>query len=180
MHTLFFYSRSALTLITLTVLLTGCPAQEETQTQSPENSATPMQDMNHGVRNVPPERMLRTQTSATYRVSYQPQQDPIPLNEHFRVTLNLQNLSTTRPPEKTVQVRVDADMPEHNHGMQSTPEVVSLGNGQYEVRGLLYHMAGYWEMEVTVTPESGTAETLLFGMEVEARPTNKPAHHDHS
>lgn len=163
-------------LLSIFVLgMLGCkPSQEKIQ-QENETAAQKNDRVNHGVRNIPPERMLRTQTTAHYRVSYLPVTDPIPLNAHFRLRVNLQELSTTRAPEPPVKMTADADMPEHNHGMQTTPEVDYFGQGQYEIKGLLFHMTGYWELKLDLLNADGQKETAIFGIEVQERPTQSPA-----
>jgi hypothetical protein len=46
--------------------------------------------------------------------------------------------------------RVDATMPEHRHGMNYRPSLQSLGGGRWRVEGLLWHMAGRWELQFDV------------------------------
>jgi hypothetical protein len=46
------------------------------------------------------------------------------------------------PPER---VKLDAQMPEHRHGMNYRPSVVALGGGRYRSEGWLFHMPGRWE-----------------------------------
>jgi len=43
------------------------------------------------------------------------------------------------------QVKLDATMPEHKHGMNYRPSVVSTGEGRYRSEGWLFHMPGRWE-----------------------------------
>jgi len=43
-------------------------------------------------------------------------------------------------------VRVDATMPEHRHGMNYRPSVSAQGGGRYRAEGLMFHMAGRWEL----------------------------------
>lgn len=50
-------------------------------------------------------------------------------------------------------LRVDATMPEHRHGMNYRPSVKPMGDGRWRAEGLLWHMAGRWEMAFQV--ESG-------------------------
>lgn len=45
-------------------------------------------------------------------------------------------------------IEIDADMPGHNHGMITKPEVVPLGDGRYRVDGMMLHMPGAWEIYV--------------------------------
>lgn len=45
---------------------------------------------------------------------------------------------------------VDAWMPAHQHGMNYEPEIESLGEGQYAVSNMVYHMPGLWQLKVTL------------------------------
>jgi hypothetical protein len=47
-------------------------------------------------------------------------------------------------------LRVDATMPEHRHGMNYRPSVQALGDGRWRAEGLLWHMAGRWELAFEV------------------------------
>lgn len=53
-------------------------------------------------------------------------------------------LLSTCPADAQV-LRVDATMPEHRHGMNYRPGILSQGEGRWRVEGLLWHMAGRWE-----------------------------------
>jgi hypothetical protein len=53
---------------------------------------------------------------------------------------------------------VDAVMPAHGHGMNYRPSVKDLGAGRFEVQGLLWHMAGRWELRFDVAPPGGAAD----------------------
>lgn len=45
-------------------------------------------------------------------------------------------------------LRVDATMPEHRHGMNYQPTIKALGNGLWQVEGMVWHMAGRWELKL--------------------------------
>ncbi len=62
------------------------------------------------------------------------------------------------PPAARV-LRVDATMPEHRHGMNYRPTVRSVGDGRWRAEGLLWHMAGRWELAFEV--ESGGERSWL-------------------
>jgi hypothetical protein len=47
-------------------------------------------------------------------------------------------------------VRVDAQMPEHRHGMNYRPSLKHLGQGRWRVEGLLWHMSGRWDLSLDV------------------------------
>lgn len=43
------------------------------------------------------------------------------------------------------RVRLDANMPEHRHGMNYRVKVMPLADGRYRSEGWLFHMPGRWE-----------------------------------
>jgi hypothetical protein len=49
-----------------------------------------------------------------------------------------------------VLTRVDADMPEHRHGMNYRPSLAPRGDGRYLAEGLLFHMPGRWRLSFDV------------------------------
>ena len=54
-------------------------------------------------------------------------------------------LVTLCPPHAQL-LRVDAQMPEHRHGMNYKPSLQPLGEGRWRAEGLLWHMPGRWEL----------------------------------
>lgn len=56
-------------------------------------------------------------------------------------------------------VRVDATMPDHRHGMNYRPSLHALGEGRWRADGLLWHMAGRWELRFDVET-GGSRHTL--------------------
>jgi hypothetical protein len=60
------------------------------------------------------------------------------------------------------KVEVSGGMPEHDHGLPTKPRVTEeLGGGDYKLQGMRFHMAGYWEIEVTITVDSGTSKVTI-------------------
>jgi hypothetical protein len=47
-------------------------------------------------------------------------------------------------------MRVDAVMPEHRHGTNTQARVQRLDARRYRVSGLLFHMAGHWEIHFDI------------------------------
>jgi hypothetical protein len=77
----------------------------------------------------------------------------IVIGRHFSV----EAIVCATPP--TVGLRVDAQMPEHRHGMNYRPTVASTGDGRYVAEGLLFHMPGRWQLVFDVD-RGGRTERL--------------------
>ena len=53
-------------------------------------------------------------------------------------------------PVDDAEIRVDAGMPEHNHGLPTTPQITQrLGNGEYLLEGMRFHMNGWWQIAIS-------------------------------
>lgn len=68
---------------------------------------------------------------------------PVPVGRHFAIHFVLCARDGAALP---AEVRVDATMPEHKHGMNYRPSVSARGAGVYRAEGLLFHMPGRWEL----------------------------------
>jgi hypothetical protein len=100
-------------------------------------------------------------SDARYQLVFKATPSPIPLGQHFRLDFALCPIAPAAAPS---EVRVDAHMPEHRHGMNYRPDVRSLGAGLYRAGGLMFHMPGRWELVFDVRSSDGTArlaQTLL-------------------
>lgn len=78
----------------------------------------------------------------------------IEVGRHFTVDVRVCVDGT--PPLLT---RVDADMPEHRHGMNYRPTLAAKGEGRWVAEGLLFHMPGRWRLTFDV--EHGRGRTRL-------------------
>jgi hypothetical protein len=87
--------------------------------------------------------------SGSYVVEYRSHPSPIPMNDMFEMTVQVRQ-RLKKSPARNVVLQVDAGMSEHNHGMNTMPVVESLPNGQFRVRGMLFHMPGKWELSFVV------------------------------
>jgi hypothetical protein len=56
-------------------------------------------------------------------------------------------------------LRLDAQMPEHRHGMNYRPTIERMGEGRFLASGLLFHMPGRWQFSFDVRDAQGR-ETL--------------------
>mgnify|MGYP004228368383 CR=1 FL=1 len=93
-----------------------------------------------------PRREASTQSGA-YQVQYQPIPDPIPLNQHFALEVSI---AGHEGGNSGLRIEVDADMPAHGHGINTTPTIQDNEDGTFRVEGILFHMKGDWELYVDV------------------------------
>jgi hypothetical protein len=85
---------------------------------------------------------------------------PIEVGRHFAVEAIV---CTTPDPHG---LRVDAQMPEHRHGMNYRPTVAATGAGRYRAEGLLFHMPGRWQLLFDVN-RGGRTERLATDIVLE-------------
>ena len=104
-------------------------------------------------------------SDARYQVVFKATPSPIPVGQHFQLDFALCSIALTPAPAPApTEVRVDAHMPEHRHGMNYRPGIRSLGAGFYRAEGLMFHMPGRWELVFDVRGSDGAArltQTLL-------------------
>lgn len=83
-------------------------------------------------------------TDGRYRIEWRSVPDPLPLNRDFRLEVRLNPVEGAEPPSQPLELRADAEMPEHQHGMLQTPISRALGERRFEVEGMRFHMPGRW------------------------------------
>jgi hypothetical protein len=98
-----------------------------------------------------------------YVVAFRAEPDPIEVGTHFSLDFAVcpRNAAVAAR-----SVRVDARMPEHQHGMNYRPVVVTRAPGAYHADGLMFHMPGRWELYFDVVTESGS-ERLTATLQLE-------------
>jgi hypothetical protein len=84
----------------------------------------------------------------TVVVAWRP--DPAPLRQGDFFALDIAACLKDAASNTANELRVDAVMPEHKHGMNYRPTVTALGNGRFRAEGLLLHMPGLWEFSFDV------------------------------
>jgi hypothetical protein len=91
----------------------------------------------------------RLSAQGVYRVSYVSRRDPIPVNQIHTWTLHIET-GDGRPVEHAA-VSVDGKMPQHIHGLPTKPQIAKeLGNGDYLIEGLKFHMPGWWVVDFRI------------------------------
>jgi hypothetical protein len=93
--------------------------------------------------------------SGIYTITATPKLDPLVINRIHEWTLHIE--AADGDPVENARIMVEGDMPEHQHGLPTQPEVTeNLGNGDYLVEGMKFSMPGDWEVTFTVTADDGS------------------------
>lgn len=100
----------------------------------------------------------------TMQVAWRSTPQPIPVSRHFVLDVELCPKSGQALP---AELRVDATMPEHRHGMNYRPSVVAVGGGRWHVEGLLFHMPGRWELVFEWREAAGATRRLAQRVDVQ-------------
>ena len=99
---------------------------------------------------------------AQYAIAFRTAPSPVRMGEHFALDLAVCPMGNAPMPR---EVRVDASMPEHRHGMNYKPSVVAKGTGRYRAEGLLFHMGGHWQIAFDVIAP-GATERITASMDL--------------
>jgi hypothetical protein len=85
----------------------------------------------------------------------------IPFNEQFTLTVMVHDGDDHSLMLRDRELDLQATMPAHEHGMETTPEILRDENGLYTVNGMLFHMGGEWELDFTIS-DGNDAEHAYF------------------
>ena len=88
----------------------------------------------------------------TFQVAYETVPSPISLSEDFVMRTRVSDSRGVWLEDETVVV--NAEMPTHEHGMNTIPTTTYVGDGWYETTGMLFHMPGPWQITFDIsTPD---------------------------
>jgi hypothetical protein len=144
--------------------LPGCTQRRPAEEGASDRSADAMEQPAEAGRSVDLDSfpMQAVSNDGSYLVACRPRPDPVPFNEPFELDLVVLR-PDTRTPVVDAQVFVDADMPEHRHGMNTRALVRRNADGSLSVSGMHFFMAGYWEIYVDIERD-GVVERAQFGL----------------
>lgn len=104
----------------------------------------------------------RMSAQGLYKVGYISDLGTVPVNQMQSWTLHVETIEGQ--PVENATITVDGDMPQHGHGLPTRPQVTQyLGNGDYKVEGLKFHMPGWWVVDFGITA-NGQTDQVRFNM----------------
>jgi hypothetical protein len=93
-----------------------------------------------------------------YVVSFESSLQPIEINRIHSWTLSV---TSGGAPVTGALLTVTGGMPAHDHGMPTRPRVTAeLGNGEYLLEGMRFHMGGDWEVSIEIEAD-GKTDTVV-------------------
>ena len=102
--------------------------------------------------------------SGYYRVSYKAELEPLTINKIHDWIFHIE--SADGVPIDNATISVTGGMPNHNHGLPTDPRMTqTLGNGDYVMEGMRFHMHGYWELTVSVEAD-GRRDTVVIPLSI--------------
>ena len=104
----------------------------------------------------------RLSEQGLYKVTYVAEINPVPINQMLKWTLHVEDAEGQLVENATSTV--DGDMPQHGHGLPTRPQVTRyLGNGDYLVEGLKFHMPGWWVVDFQIEA-GGQQDQVRFNL----------------
>jgi hypothetical protein len=97
----------------------------------------------------------------TYIVRWEPVGGSLPDAEPFDMRFEVKR-ADGKPVARTAGVIVDAEMPQHGHGMNLTPTIARAGDGLYLARGMLLHMTGRWVLSIDIEEDAIAERTQWY------------------
>jgi hypothetical protein len=62
-----------------------------------------------------------------------------------------------KAPVEDAKFTVDGGMPQHHHGLPTSPEVTTaLGGGKNRLEGMKFNMSGWWELRLAIEAAAGS------------------------
>jgi YtkA-like len=105
----------------------------------------------------------RTSAAGVYQASLETTQ-PLRVRRMQSIKLNLR--AAGQAPVEGATITIDGGMPQHGHGLPTTPRVTrALGNGAYQVEGLKFNMGGWWELKFRIASAAGT-DSVTFNLDL--------------
>jgi hypothetical protein len=92
--------------------------------------------------------------------------DPVPLNKPFSMRVKLRPERDGRAVTFRGQLDVRAEMPEHNHGMNTVPRITRIDDSSFRVEGMNLHMPGRWRILIDVDSD-GIVDQSVFEVSLE-------------
>jgi hypothetical protein len=98
-----------------------------------------------------------------YELSYESSLEPIEIN---RIHTWVLHITTAGEPVLNARLSVGGGMSAHDHGLPTRPRISEeLGNGDYRLEGMRFHMRGAWEVSIEIEA-NGKVDTVMIALQL--------------
>jgi hypothetical protein len=106
------------------------------------------------------EEVSWTSKGNVFVVSYQSELQPLQINQLHAWILHIENADGE--PVADAVIEATGGMPVHDHGLPTRPRVTDeIGDGNYRLEGIRFHMAGLWEITLVITDGDRTDTVVI-------------------
>ena len=120
----------------------------------------------HAQENIPGQEAdsFEASTAGRYQVSFRSELEPIAINRIHNWVLHIETSQGQLVDD--AEITVTGSMPGHNHGLPTNPQMTHyLGDGDYLIEGMRFHMNGSWQVTFTIS-ERSDSDTVTFELEL--------------
>ena len=116
--------------------------------------------------NRPVAETVKISDKQQFQVQFTSELDPIVINTMHAWMLHIENSSGE--PVIDAEIQVSGGMPEHDHGLPTSPRATrNLGNGDYLIEGLKFHMGGRWQVTFSIQ-QGAISDSVTFNLDLQA------------
>lgn len=101
--------------------------------------------------------MMQVEHTHSSKIALELPPTPVKIGEPFSIDF----LVCADPQPSIGNIRLDATMPAHKHGMNYKPEIVEVADNIYRGSGMFFHMPGEWQISVELLIDGESRRFLL-------------------
>ena len=110
-----------------------------------------------------PETAVRSELGR-YLVQYASTLEPLGINRIHAWVLKVEDAAGQ--PMEDAELTISGGMPAHDHGLPTAPKATAyLGDGNYLVEGMKFHMSGAWEVVIVINAAGGK-DSVTYRLEL--------------
>ena len=103
-----------------------------------------------------------TSKGGAYVVRYKSELQPMQINKLHAWIIHVEDAAGESV--EGIVIEATGGMPVHDHGMPTRPRVTeALGNGDYRLEGMRFHMAGLWEITFLIR-DGEVTDTVVISL----------------
>lgn len=110
------------------------------------------------------EHGAKSSDTEMFLVSYESQLQPISINRIHNWVVHVK--TSDGSPVAGATITLIGGMPDHDHGLPTLPLATRyLGDGDYLVEGMKFHMNGWWQITISITV-AGSSDSVTFDLQL--------------